>query len=623
MTDLIRDAPFGQLIRFLTGNRFFQYPEEKPRFALPAWYYPENFEQVTTAAEHGTQTPVTRPQEPKKEDEPYPRDGSEKTSKEESEDNVSQSSESDEVKRIKTVQSHQSQRSHMVEPISMTDVERQRSNATIERVPSRPVIPERLADGTILVSFYTTDDPANPQTWGATKKAIVIAQVVMYTFFVYMGSSIYSSSIPGVIEKWGVSTSVASLGLSMYVLGYGVGPLLFSPLTEIPIVGRNPPYIITYTIYVILLVPSVLTDSFPGFIVLRFLLGFFGSPCLATAGASMTDVSNSKTLPYILAFWAYTATCAPALGPLISGFSVQAMGWRWSVWEMLWMNGPMFFIHFFFLPETSTANILLRRAQRLRKVTGNPKIRSQSELDQAHLSARDITIEALWRPFQLVLLDPAIAFTAVYIALVYGIYYSFFECFPLVYTEMYGFNLGELGLTFLSVSVAVTIAIVGYYWYIYTTFTKPESSPSDTEKGDDAAEAPPERRLIPAMAVTFLIPVGLFVFAWTANSKIHWIASMIGIVIATIGIFLIVQCIFLYLPLVYPQYAASLFAGNAFMRCSLAAGAIHFSIPMFHNLGVSRGVSLLAGLTVGCSVGVFLLYFFGADLRGKSRFSKK
>jgi DHA1 family multidrug resistance protein-like MFS transporter len=98
---------------------------------------------------------------------------------------------------------------------------------------------------------------------------------------------------------------------------------------------------------------------------------------------------------------------------------------------------------------------------------------------------------------------------------------------------------------------------------------------------------------------------------------------MIGIVIATIGIFLIVQCIFLYLPLVYPQYAASLFAGNAFMRCSLAAGAIHFSIPMFHNLGVSRGVSLLAGLTVGCSVGVFLLYFFGADLRGKSRFSKK
>jgi DHA1 family multidrug resistance protein-like MFS transporter len=115
----------------------------------------------------------------------------------------------------------------------------------------------------------------------------------------------------------------------------------------------------------------------------------------------------------------------------------------------------------------------------------------------------------------------------------------------------------------------------------------------------------------------------LLIFGWTSDPDIHWIVSCIGIVIATLGIFLIIQCIFLYLPLVYPQYAASLFAGNDFIRSSLAAGSIHFSYPMFHNLGVGRGVSLLAGLTVGCSAGVYILYYFGAALRARSRFAAK
>jgi MFS transporter, DHA1 family, multidrug resistance protein len=64
-------------------------------------------------------------------------------------------------------------------------------------------------------------------------------------------------------------------------------------------------------------------------------------------------------------------------------------------------------------------------------------------------------------------MDPAIGFTAGYVALCYGIYYSFFEAFPLVYIALYGFNLGEMGLTFLSITVGVVISIVLYYAYIW------------------------------------------------------------------------------------------------------------------------------------------------------------
>jgi DHA1 family multidrug resistance protein-like MFS transporter len=612
MSALIRDAPAGQLIRYFTKNRFLQYPEERPDFQVPIAY-----------TRHTRPIPKRLSTSPSAASEPEGPAIEEIVSAAVLEQVDTSSDDEVDLEKIQTARTQHTIRSQisrvgtrsaLQKSISRADLEQQFSLATIERGPSRPIEPEKLDDGTVLVDWYSTDDEGNPQNFSFWKKVAVLAQILLYTMGVYMGSAIYSPSIPGVMERFGVEIGAASLGLSMYVLAYGIGPLLFSPLSEIPIIGRNPPYIISYAIFVILLIPTALVDNFAGLIVLRFLQGFFGSPCLATGGATLQDVYSLIKLPYVLSLWAFAATCGPALGPIISGFSVAAKNWRWSLWEMLWLNGPIFLVLFFFLPETSSANILLRRAQRLRKITGNINLKSQSEIDQATLTPRAIAVEALWRPFQLMLLDPSIAFTAVYTAIIYGIFYSFFEAFPLVYNEMYGFNLGELGLTFLSVTVGVVIATTWYWWYIYT-IVEPEIRLNGLGK--------PEQRLRPALFVTFLVPIGLFIFGWTSRPDIHWIVSCIGIVITTIGIFLIIQCIFLYLPLVYPQYAASLFAGNDFARSALAAGAIHFSYPLFHNLGVDRGVSLLGGLTVGCSVGVFVLFFMGEKLRAKSRFAAK
>ncbi|KAL6706700.1 hypothetical protein ACN47E_005242 [Coniothyrium glycines] len=615
---LIRDAPIGQIIRYLTNNRVLLYPEERPDFQIPAAYTQHTRELPRKLSSGDTEAPRLDQDDPATEEVCFPNP----ETVFEKDDGESEDDGSD-LEKIQTVQTQHTARTQISrvgtrtalhKSITRADLEQQFTLASVERGPSRPIEPDTLEDGTIVVDWYDTDDADNPQNWSLAKKNIVLAQILVYTMGVYMGSAIYSPSIPGVMARFGVEIGAASLGLSMYVLAYGIGPLLFSPLSEIPVIGRNPPYIISYAIFVILLVPTALVDNFAGLIVLRFLQGFFGSPCLATGGATLQDIYSLIKLPYALSLWAFAATCGPALGPIISGFSVSAKNWRWSMWEMLWMNGPIFLCLFFFLPETSSATILLRRAQRLRKLTHSPHVKSQSEIDQANLTPRDVAVEALWRPFQLMLLDPSIAFTAVYTAIVYGIFYSFFEAFPLVYNEMYGFNLGELGLTFLSVTVGVAISIAWYWWYIYYRV-----EPYIRANGLGA----PERRLVPALYVTFFVPVGLFIFGWTADPRIHWIVSCVGIAITTVGIFLIIQCIFLYLPLSYPQFAASLFAGNDFTRSALAAGAIHFSYPLFHNLDVDRGASLLAGLTVGCSVGVYVLFFFGAKLRAKSRFAAK
>ena len=94
---------------------------------------------------------------------------------------------------------------------------------------------------TTLVDWSGPNDPSNPQNWPRSHKVLVTVILCVYTFAVYVGSSIYSSSQQDVLEKFHVSHVAASLGIALYVLGYGLGCLLFSPLSEIPAIGRNPP----------------------------------------------------------------------------------------------------------------------------------------------------------------------------------------------------------------------------------------------------------------------------------------------------------------------------------------------------------------------------------------------
>lgn len=267
---------------------------------------------------------------------------------------------------------------------------------------------------------------------------------------------------------------------------------------------------------------------------------------------------------------------------------------------------------FFFLPETSGDAILLQRARRLRKLTGNERFMSQSEINQRNMKVSHIFVDALIKPLEITLKDPAVMFVQIYTAIIYGIYYSFFEVFPLVYPVYYGFNLGQIGLVFLCVLISCLIGVGVYVGYLYYY-----ANPRLMKYGMGAQED----RLIPALVAAFGPTIGLFLFAWTARESISWVVPTIGITIYGATVFVVMQCIFIYIPLSYPMYAASLFAANDFFRSALACGSVLFAHPLFHNLGVAKGVSLLGGLSVIGIVGIWLLFFYGSRLRALSKFA--
>jgi len=124
--------------------------------------------------------------------------------------------------------------------------------------------------------------------------------------------------------------------------------------------------------------------------------------------------------------------------------------------------------------QTSSENILYRRAVRLRKLTGNDKIKSQGEIDSQHMSSKDIVQMTLLRPLTMTFTEPIVLAIDLYIGLIYAILYSYFESFPIVYLEGYMFPTANSNLPFLALLVGSIISYIGYcLWnkYVLSTLT--------------------------------------------------------------------------------------------------------------------------------------------------------
>ncbi|KAK5196224.1 hypothetical protein LTR92_003768 [Exophiala xenobiotica] len=504
-------------------------------------------------------------------------------------------------------------------PIGASDLERTLSKISAKvgtktegEITNNLKLSEKELADVIVVSF-TKDDQGNPRNWPQAKKTWTLTLINTYTFVVYLSASIITPDAEVIMQRYNVSTVVASLGLSMYIVGYGIGPMFFSPLSEVPRIGRNPPYLYSFLVFVLMSIALCFVDNFAGLIVLRFLQGFFGSPCLASGAASIEDVYDMYGAPYGYIFWVASMYCGPAFGPLLGGYAVVD-DWRWPLYETVIMAGIILLL-LPFLPETNPNTILLDRARRLRKVTGNTLYMAPCELKTIPFGAA--LKEAMIRPLEISIKDPAIGYACVYGAIVYATYYSFFEAFPLVYLGTYRMSQGAMGLVFTNIVIGCMFAAICYFCYLRYFFI-PRALKHHEQHGEPVQQ---EQWLRPGFVGAWGLPVGLLIFAWTARADIHWIVPTVGVTIFAATSFWMFQSLVCYVALAYPRYVASLFAANDLTRSLTAAGFVQFSRQMYVNLGINKGVSLVVGLSVIGIIGMHGLYHFGPLLRARSKFT--
>ncbi|KAF9891453.1 hypothetical protein FE257_003919 [Aspergillus nanangensis] len=461
-----------------------------------------------------------------------------------------------------------------------------------------------------FVIFWIPNDARNPMLFRTSAKIGITCVVSMATFVVAVASSGYSGAIEQVTSDFHVSNTVATLGLSLFVMGFALGPLLWAPVSEI--VGRQLPFFISFGAMAVFFAGCAAAQNIHGLLILRFLAGAFGSAPLTNAGGVISDIFPARQRGLALSLFAAAPWMGPVLGPPIGGYLGMNAGWRWVEGFLAMLAGLFWILMACLVPETYAPLLLRQRAKKLSQITGKVYRSSLEKGNAANLSFKNVFSTSLLRPWVLLFREPIVLILSIYIAVIYGALFMMFAAFPIVYQKERGWNQGVGGLAFMGILVGMVFAII---------YAIPDNSRYSKTCDRHGGHAPPEARLPPVMLASICIPVGLFWFAWTNGPSIHWMASIAAGVPFGFGVVLVYLGVMSYLVDAYTMYAASVLAANTVLRSLFGATFPLFTTYMYDSLGIHWASSVPAFIALACMPFPFLFYRYGKEIRKRCKYA--
>ncbi|OKL55930.1 hypothetical protein UA08_08914 [Talaromyces atroroseus] len=370
-------------------------------------------------------------------------------------------------------------------------------------------------------------------------------------------STIYNSGTEQVEARFGVSSEVAILGLTFYLLGNAFGPLLFAPLSEAH--GRKISVLIPYFFCAIFSFGSAVAKDTQTLLITRFFAGVGGSAPLSNVGVVLADIWPPQHRGAALLSYGIAVISGPLIAPIVGGALVVNMeheGWRWAEYVSGILILVILTADIFFIDESFPPVLLSRKASRMRKLTGNWALHTKHQ--ETDNSLQDWMKKYMVVPLEM-LVDPICFFINLYAAFVYAIIYLTIPVFPIEFQEVRGWN-----------------AVVGS---------------------------------LPFLALLVGVFFGAAILIW------GWIAFCIGSACIGIGFFTIFQSSISYLVDTYLMQAASALAANMLLRSVLAGAFPLFADTMLTNLGIGWACSVLGFIAAGMIPIPFLFYIFGKRIR--------
>lgn len=452
----------------------------------------------------------------------------------------------------------------------------------IEKTTSRNTQGSRRADAELsrtITSAYDwngPDDPEDPLNWSTGKKIYHTVVPGLQAFVVTFGSSVYTPSVPEVSKHFGVSLTAALLPLTVYVIGLGFGPMISAPISET--FGRRAVYLFFFVPSLLFTMGAGFSNTFAGLVICRFLAGTVGSGTLAVGAGSNSDLWAPIHRAIASSIFLMAPFLGPAIGPALGGYVAMNKDWRWTQWLTLFWG---VLAYAFTIPQKETyKRIILEKRAKTLGVQGPPSLVPPG-MNKMHF----IIVVTVARPLRMLFTESIVGFFSIYTAFNFSVLFGFFAAFPIVFRspypeiQIYHFNTGEAGLVFLGIGIGVVLGCVISVVIDRMIYRKKTLK---RQAQGDFHPLQPEERLYAAMLGSFLLPVGLFWFAWTSRSDIHWIVPVLGTIPFGIGNFLVFCSCVLYLIDTYgPLSGASAAAANGLLRYLFGAVFPLFTVQMY------------------------------------------
>ncbi|KAL7419716.1 hypothetical protein Q5752_005632 [Cryptotrichosporon argae] len=475
--------------------------------------------------------------------------------------------------------------------------------------------------------------PDNPRNWTSAQKWKITAVVSVTGFITTCGSSIGVPGIHAAMAEFGeADEEIGVLIASFYVLGLGFGPFLFAPISEL--YGRQVAYITSETIFILFCLGTALSQSMPALLVLRFFAGVFGSVGPSLGVATVADVFAPAERGRPVSLYATGPMAGPVLGSML-GYWLLYAGWRWLYWLILILAALNWVAFVVFTQETFAPVIQKRLTYRV----SHPL--PDAETWAARLSptrwlhslgwmralvsraeARDVFARAFSRPPRLLFGNPVALLFSVYYAYVYGIIYVFLVSIPLLFgsppyarTGLFSYEWPQWSLSFAYTGMALGFAAAAATAaHVQDAIYKALTRRSKDGKGQ------PEFRLVMTQTGMIIMPIGLFIFGWTAHAKTHWIGPQVGEALIAYGLMLAFNSIQTYIVEAFFPYSAAATAGAIATRSVVACVLPVFAADLFADLGWGWGGSLLGLVALVAVPAPLLMFKHGRALRERYKF---
>ncbi|KAL0953642.1 hypothetical protein HGRIS_004846 [Hohenbuehelia grisea] len=454
---------------------------------------------------------------------------------------------------------------------------------------------------------FEKGDTRNPVNWSRRKKWTVTLWASGFTILASSCAGSYNMGFPSMISDLDCSEFQATLGLSVYPLGFGIIPLVSASFSEE--FGRQPLYLASTLIFGLMYLVIALAQNIQTVIIARFIQGAVGSTGATMVGGTIADVWRPHERGLPMAIFAFAAVGGTGLGPVYGGWIEMNphLRWRWIQWIQMIICGAFGVFLPFVMKETRSAILLTRLAKKMRKGTGDNRIRARVEDERASL--RTLIYISCTRPLYLLCTEPIVMAFSLWIGFAWGVIYAAIESIGTVFRTLHSFNSGQIGTTFLTMVVGTSLgfATIMYQERLYRKYFP--------KKGIEA-------RLYPACLAAILLPVGLLIYAWCSFPWVHWMALIIGLTTFMWASFMIYHTVFTYLADCYGPFASSALAAQSLFRNILGTVFPLFIQQMLHNLTFKWAGTLIAMLALLLLPIPFFLYVYGPAIRERSKFSR-
>ncbi|KAE8145886.1 major facilitator superfamily domain-containing protein [Aspergillus avenaceus] len=446
------------------------------------------------------------------------------------------------------------------------------------------------------------DDPQNPYNWSLTRKVSIAIVISCSQLATLMSTSMMAAALNKISKDIGLSISTTQICFSIFVLGLAFGPFLVAALSEI--YGRKP-VLIGFNAWYILWNSLCPVGDSPGLMIAgRVLAGCGASAGVTLMAPIMADMFHAKDRGKSLALATLIPYMGPALGPIMGGLASQNIHWHWLFWILSCFQALITLSAAVIVKESYTPRLLHRKAK-----AQNPNIyENTNPLSQSFY--RDLFTQLhknIWRTLRLLVKRPITQFLAFVYGLAFGIYVLVLSTYATLWIDEYHESETISSLNYISIAIGTTVGAQGGGHLMDYVWRRMRDRPN--------AVVTPEYRVPYMFPCTFLIPIGLFWYGWSAEHHLHWVMVDAGVIVFAMGCFMVAQAMLAYLLDEF-THAASASAAARMLSNILAFAFPIFGPSMYERLGVGWGNTLLGFLYLGLGVPIpVILWFWGARLR--------